>query len=202
MSGLGESTTDADTAPSSPYIPTWGPGSGMDQRVTRDTKGKITGVDAPENVLKTFRQNLPARVATSLTFNTQSKFSTPGEKALAAVEYAMPGGFLLKGIRTLALMGSGMEGTPADTNEGGDNEPPPVPQPLKKPARPLVGTATGIGQAGAGTAKTTAQNTGGTRLSASTISLARSRDRRLQGRPLISGTMLGIQDEELQRTLG
>jgi hypothetical protein len=69
-------------------------------------------------------------------------------------------------------------------------------QPLKKLRRPLT-----PGQPVAGTAKTTAQNTGGTRLSASTISLARNRDRRLQGRSLISGTMLGIQDEELQRTL-
>ena len=189
MSGVGDGASDANA-----------PGDTIED-IHRRNRGAGADIFSPAQSFNPDRKGLSGKVAADIALNPFSDYSTESEKAFAAAQVALPGGLLIGGIRTLGMMGRGGETpTPID-NQGGDNEPAPVPQPLKKPARPLVGTATGIGQAGAGTAQTTAQTTaqnrGATRLSASTISLARSRDRRLQGRPLISGSMFGIQDDKL-----
>ena len=167
--------------------------------IHRRNRGAGADIFSPAQSFNPDRKGLSGKVAADIALNPFSDYSTESEKAFAAAQVALPGGLLIGGLRVLGMMGKVGEKPTSIDNQGGDNDQAPLP--LKKP-RPLVGTATGIGQAGAGTAKTTAQNTGGTRLSASTISLARNRDRRLQGRSLISGSMLGIQDEELQRTLG
>jgi len=185
MSGVGDGASDANAS-----------GDTIED-IHRRNRGAGADIFSPAQGFNPDRKGLSGKVAADIALNPFSDYSTESEKAFAAAQVALPGGLLIGGLRTLGMMGRvGEKPTPID-NQGGDNEPAPVPQPLKKPARPLVGTATGIGQAGAGTAQTTAQNRGATRLSASTISLARSRDRRLQGRPLISGSMFGIQDDKL-----
>lgn len=66
------------------------------------------------------RYNLPMDVASSIAFNPGSKYSTGGERGLAGLQIALPGGALLGGMRTLGMMG-GRTGSGARPDEGGDN---------------------------------------------------------------------------------
>ena len=45
--------------------------------------------------------------AASIAFNPASKLSTPEEKGIAAAQIAMPGGFILGGLRALSLRSHG-----------------------------------------------------------------------------------------------
>jgi hypothetical protein len=189
MSGLGgDGASDANA-----------PGDTLED-IHRRNRAAGADIFSPAQGFNPDRKGLSGKVAADIALNPFSDYSTESEKTYAAAQAILPGGLLIGGLRTLGMMGK-VGGTPVPTdNQGGDNDPAPVPLPLKKP-RSLVGTAgtaTSIGQAKA----TAAQIRGETRLSADTIKFAQGRDRRRQGRSLISGTMLGIQDEELQRTLG
>tara|TARA_R110000803_G_scaffold127235_1_gene194722 strand:+ start:49 stop:624 length:576 start_codon:yes stop_codon:yes gene_type:complete len=80
-------------------------------------RGALTGVYDNDPDSKTYdqrvgptpatpnRSNLPGSTAADIAFNPLSQKSTTKEKAIAAAQVALPGGFLLGGARTLNLMG-------------------------------------------------------------------------------------------------
>ena len=154
-------------------------------------------------------EGLPT-TAQAFQYHAWDKHSTGEKVGRAVVAAVMPGGLLLQGLMAKSQANRDVAGTEgsfdynystggANNNGGGDNDP--APRLLKKPRRPLTpGQLSASGQPGS---TTPGKTTTATRLSAATLQAAR--DRRRQGRPLISGSQLGITNTQiagLKRTLG
>ena len=188
MSGVGDSASDANA-----------PGDTLAD-IHRRNQAAGADIFSPAQGFNPDRKGLSGKVAADIAMNPFSDYATESEKAFAAAQVALPGGLLIGGLRALGMMGKvGEKPTPTDSY-GGDNEP--APRLLKQPRRLLTpGQPGSPGQLGSTT--TPGKTTTETRLSETTLQAAQ--DRRRIGRPLISGSPLGITNTQiagLRRTLG
>ena len=99
-----------------------GGNSGDSARGTQTQRGRNNAGlgSANESQATPNRSNLPPRLAADIAFNPFSKRATPGERVAAAAQAVLPGGFLVGGVRTLAMsyLGGGGTSKPSPSGNG------------------------------------------------------------------------------------